>query len=316
MIWLSWRQLRTSAVATYAALVVAAVLVVLTGLPLHHAYVASGIAGCTGDTCDPLIQAFIGRDQLLQTVLQILLLLLPAVVGIFWAAPLVARELETGTFRLAWTQSVTRTSWLTAKVAVVGLAGLLAAAVLSTLVTWWFAPIDLVNSNGFSPAVFGTRDLAPLGYAAFAFGLGVAAGVLTRRTLPAMAATLVGYVAVRLSFAFYVRPRLMSPLAQVAALDDRGAPQLLGDGPGAAAGRWLLSETLTDPTGAVTDTIRVSADDPCAATRSCLAGYHVRTVYQPADRYWAFQWLETAIFVGLGLALIGLAYWWLRRRLS
>jgi len=316
MIWLSWRQLRTSAVGTYAALGMAAVLVVLTGLPLHHAYTASGLATCKGDTCDPLIQAFIGRDQLLQTVLQILLLLLPAVVGIFWAAPLVARELETGTFRLAWTQSVTRTSWLTAKVAVVGLAGLLAAAVLTVLVTWWFGPIDLVNSNGFSPAVFGTRDLAPLGYAAFAFGLGVAAGVLTRRTLPAMAVTLVGYVAVRLSFAFYVRPRLMTPLVETAALDDRGAPQLLGGGPGAAAGRWVLSQTLTDPSGAVTDTIRVRADDPCAATRSCLTGYHVRTAYQPADRYWTFQWLETAIFVGLALALIGLAYWWLRRRLS
>ena len=86
---------------------------------------------------------------------------------------------------------------------------------------------------------------------------------MTRRTLTAMAVTLVGYVAVRLSFAFYLRPRLMAPLAEVAALDDRGAPQVLGGGPGAQAGRWILSQTLTDPSGAVTDTIRVSADDPC-----------------------------------------------------
>jgi hypothetical protein len=317
MIWLSWRQLRTSAAVTYSALAVVAVIVAVTGLPLHHAYTASGVAGCTGDGCDSVIQAFIVRDPFLQTVLdKILLLLLPAVTGIFWAAPLVARELESGTFRLAWTQSVPRARWLTAKLVVVGLASVLATAVLTTLVTWWYRPIDLVNQNGFSPAVFGARDLAPVGYSAFAFGLGVAAGVLTRRTLTAMAVTLVGYVAVRLSVAFWIRPHLMAPLTSVAALDDRGAPKLLGGGPGAAAGRWVISETLTTPSGAVTDTLRFGPGDPCVATRSCLNGYHVTTRYQPADRYWAFQWLETGIFVGLGLVLVGLAYWWLRRRLS
>ena len=317
MIWLSWRQLRTSAAITYGALAVVAVLVAVTGLQLHRAYGASGLAHCTGDTCDSVVQAFLARDPLLQTVLdKIFLLLLPAVTGVFWAAPLVARELDSGTYRLAWTQSVTRTTWLTAKLVVVGLASLLATGVLSVLVTWWYRPIDLVNANGFSPAVFGARDLAPVGYAAFAFGLGVAAGVLTRRTLTAMAVTLVGYVAVRLSFAFYIRPHLLAPLTSVAALNDQGSPQLLGGGPGAAAGKWLLSETLTDPTGAVTDTIRIAQGDPCVATRSCLSGYHVTTVYQPADRYWTFQWLETGIFVALGLALIGVAYWWLRRRLT
>jgi hypothetical protein len=317
MIWLSWRQLRTSAAVTYGALAVVAGIVAVTGVQLHHAYAASGVAGCTGDGCDSVIQAFIARDPVLQTVLdKILLLLLPAVTGIFWAAPLVARELESGTFRLAWTQSVSRTRWLTAKLVVVGLAGVLATAVLTTLVTWWYRPIDLVNGNGFSPAVFGARDLAPVGYAAFAFGLGVAAGVLTRRTLTAMAVTLVGYVAVRLSVAFWIRPHLLAPLTTVAPLGNPGDPQLLGGGPGSATGRWLLSQTLTDPSGAVTDTIRIDSGDPCVATRSCLSGYHMTTVYQPADRYWLFQWLETGIFVGIGLALVGLAYWWLRRRLS
>jgi len=167
-----------------------------------------------------------------------------------------------------------------------------------------------------TPAVFGARDVVPIGYAAFAFGLGVAAGVLSRRTLTAMAVTLVGYIAVRLSFAFWIRPHLLPPLSTVQALGDAGSPALLGDGPGAQAGRWILSQTITNPGGTITDTIRISADEPCVATRSCLSGYHVTTVYQPADRYWVFQWTETAIFVGLGLALVGVAYWWLRRRLT
>ena len=317
MIWLSWRQLRASAAATYGALAVVAVVVAISGLQLHHAYTASGIAGCTGDSCDSIINAFLARDPFLQTLLSnVLLLLLPALTGVFWAAPLVARELDTGTYRLAWTQSITRTRWLTAKLAVVGLASLVATGVLTALVTWWYGPIDQVNGNQFSPAVFGARDLAPVGYAAFAFALGVAAGVLTRRTLTAMAVTLVGYVAVRLSFAFWIRPHLLAPLTAVRPFDDRGDPLLLGGGPGAAAGRWLISQTVTDPSGAVVDTIRIGPADPCAATRTCLRGYHLTTVYQPAGRYWTFQWLETGIFVGLAAALIGLAYWWLRRRLS
>ena len=164
-----------------------AVVVAVTGLHLHRAYTASGIVGCTGDVCDSIINAFLRRDLFLQTLLSnVLMLLLPALIGVFWAAPLVARELETGTYRLVWTQSVPRTRWLTAKLAVAGLAGLVATGVLTVLVTWWYGPIDEVNSNQFSPAVFGGRDLVPVGYAAFAFGLGVLAGVVSRRTLTAM----------------------------------------------------------------------------------------------------------------------------------
>jgi ABC-type transport system involved in multi-copper enzyme maturation permease subunit len=318
MIWLSWRQLRASAAVVYGALAVVAAVVAITGLQLHRAFTASGIAGCAGDACESIINAFLARDPFLQTLLSnVLLLLLPALIGVFWAAPLVARELDAGTYRLAWTQSVPRTRWLTAKLAVVGLAGLVATGVLSVLVTWWYGPIDEVNTNQFSPAVFGARDLVPVGYAAFAFALGVLAGVVTRRTLTAMAVTLVGYVGVRLSFAFWARPHLLAPLTSVQPLEDpTGTPQMLGGGPGAASGKWILSQTVTDPSGAVTDTIRINSDDPCMATRTCLSGYHVRTVYQPAGRYWTFQWLETGIFVALAVALIGLAYWWLRRRLS
>ena len=74
--------------------------------------------------------------------LSLVSLLVPALIGIFWGAPLVARELEAGTFRLAWTQSVTRTRWLAVKIALVGLASVLAAGLLSLLVTWWSSPLD------------------------------------------------------------------------------------------------------------------------------------------------------------------------------
>jgi hypothetical protein len=38
--------------------------------------------------------------------------------------------------------------------------------------------------------------------------------------------------------------------------------------------------------------------------------------YQPASRYWAFQWTETAIYVVLATALAGYCFWRISRRLS
>ena len=117
----------------------------------------------------------------------------------FWGAPLLARELESGTYRLAWTQTVTRRRWLSVRVALVGVAALAVAGLASWLVSWWFAPLDAVNMNRFDPSVFTARGVVAIGYAGFAFALGVAAGALTRRTLPAMATTLLGFVAARIA---------------------------------------------------------------------------------------------------------------------
>jgi hypothetical protein len=128
----------------------------------------------------------------------------------FWGAPLVAREFEEGTFRLAWTQSVTRKRWMAVKLAVVGLASMAAAGLLSLVVTWWSGPLDRTDLNQF--ATFDQRGIVPVGYAAFAFILGVLAGALIRRTLPAMFVTLAVFVAVRLTEFSWLRPRLFSPV--------------------------------------------------------------------------------------------------------
>jgi hypothetical protein len=155
---------------------------------------------------------------LLQVALPPVLLVLPALIGAFWGAPLIARELETGTFRLAWTQSVTRQRWLAVKLTLVGLASMAVAGLLSLILTWWFSPIDRVQLNQLTPAMFGVRGVAPIGYAAFAFALGVTAGVLIRRTVPAMAATIVVFTGVRFAVTLWVRPYLIAPLRVIAAL--------------------------------------------------------------------------------------------------
>ena len=67
----------------------------------------------------------------------VLMYLAPALMGIFWGAPLIARELETGTNRLAWNQSVTRTRWTAVKLGLVGLAAVGTAGLLSLMISWW-----------------------------------------------------------------------------------------------------------------------------------------------------------------------------------
>ena len=83
------------------------------------------------------------------------------------------------------------------------------AGLLSLMATWWSSPVDRVNMTVF--ASFDQRALVPMGFALFAFALGVTTGAILRRTVPAMATTLVAFVATRLLVNHYVLPRLLSP---------------------------------------------------------------------------------------------------------
>jgi hypothetical protein len=211
MIRFTWLQFRIQALVAIGALAAVAVVLALTGPHLVDLYNTT-VAPCQahGD-CQAARSAFVANDAFLRSGLGSLLLFVPALIGIFWGAPLIARELETGTFRLAWTQSVTRKRWLLAKVGVIGLSSMAVAGLLSLTVTWWFSPLDRVNANRFSPAVFDVRDIAPIGYAAFAFALGVTAGALIRRTMPAIAITVVAFVGARLAMTHWLRPHLIAP---------------------------------------------------------------------------------------------------------
>lgn len=315
MIWLAWRQFRTQAAVVFGALAVLAVVVIVTGLQLRHWYDTSGIASCAaaGD-CDAVTGAFTAHYRWLQIFFGIVLIeIFPAVIGVFWGAPLIARELDIGTYRLAWTQSVTRTRWLAAKITVVGTASVAAVGLLSWMVTWWSTPFDNLDRNKFDPSVFSERDIAPLGYAVFAFALGVAAGLVIRRTLPAMATTLVGYLAARVVVLIWIRPHFQAPLHATGLLQAPGSnSDLVKPGTSLAprSGAWLVSNQILDPSGHPTNgRISIRIGDPCVATHSCLAGYHQTITYQPASRYWPFQWYETSLFLALAVILIGFCFW-------
>ena len=111
VIWLTWRQFRTQAVVVFGLLVIVAVALAVTGPHLVHLYDTTVKPCASHDDCATVTDAFLKNDRLLQQLGQVVLVV-PALIGIFWGAPLVARELENGTFRLVWTQSVSRTRWL------------------------------------------------------------------------------------------------------------------------------------------------------------------------------------------------------------
>lgn len=141
MIWLTWRQFRVQAVAVAGLLAAFAVLLLVTGPHLVTLYRDSGFAACHGN-CGASVGSFLtmlNADRPYHLVYLLgaaLIVVLPGVIGLFWGAPLIARELETGTFRLAWNQSVTRDRWLTAKLGVLGLASMAAAILLAWACFW------------------------------------------------------------------------------------------------------------------------------------------------------------------------------------
>jgi hypothetical protein len=217
MIRLTWRQFRTPAAVALGALILIAAFAALTGPNLAHAYAVT-MAACrpTGD-CTSAAAAFARTDLVVRTTFGTLVTLVPALIGAFWGAPLIARELESGTFPLVWTQSVTRTRWLVVKLATLGLASVLVAGVLSLIVTWWAHPLDQAAASAYD--TFSERGVTPMGYAAFAFTVGVTAGMLIRRTVPAMAVALFAFLVVRVTGTYGIRPRIISPAHLDQALD-------------------------------------------------------------------------------------------------
>ena len=198
-----------------ALLVTLTAALALTGPNLASVY-SSGIAACTQDgTCDRFYDRFLDEYQLPFMAVSLVVLLLPALVGLFWGAPLITRELETGTHLLVWNQSVTRGRWLAVKLGLVGLTAVAAACLCGLVVTWWSGPLDKSAVGELAlmaPLVFGARGIVPMGYAAFAFVLGVTVGMLVRRTLPAMALTLALFAVIQLAMPALVRPHLMAPV--------------------------------------------------------------------------------------------------------
>ena len=348
MIWLTWRQFRGGAVMMAVALAALAAILGLTGPGLADEY-STGISACTaqGGGCSDFVEDFLNDNQIPHLAVTAVVLVLPALIGVFRGTPLIAREIEAGTHRLVWNQSITRTRWLAVKLGLTGLAAMTAAGLGSLAVTWWSSPLDKTATEfpRMAPLLFAARGIVPIGYAAFAFALGVTVGTLVRRTLPAMAITLAVFVAAQIAMPLLVRPHLLAPTRstiEITASNVSGFhwanDDVLVEANATSADAWVLSSHIEDPSGHAIGAISVpSSSGPCASpptdaeeytdpgddpyVAACLAeiqrlGYRLHTTYHPASRFWPFQWYEAGIYTALALGLAGFCSWQIRRRPS
>jgi len=340
VIWLTWRQFRVQALTALIAAAALAAVLAVTG---------RRIADLARRGAEQLYDLLTSTDVSLFWAGLIVVAGVPAVLGAFWGAPLVARELESGTHRLAWTQSVTRTRWLVTKVAVTALAAALTAGLVTLAVTWWSHPLDGIagSTRGslpghLTPVSFAMRGVVPVAYAVFAVTLGVTLGAVLRRPIPAMALTLVLYVAVQVAVPLWVRPHLVAPTGATIAISKDTLDSISLDPSSgtesitvhtADRGDWILSNDTLDASGHlaplpgwlnqcsaspptnVQGAVQAQPVDPCLA-RLTAQGYTQRVVYQPAGSFWTIQWAETGLYLVASVLLAAFCVWWVRDRLS
>jgi hypothetical protein len=336
MIWWSWRQFRVQALAGAVVAALIAAYLVHLGLDIRAAHDAYQ-ARCRGlGDCAEAMARFGGDYETTRLLLAGGVALVPVLIGGFWGAPLVARELETGTHRLVWNQSVTRRRWLAIRLAVVVAAAVAGACLVSALLTWAAAPVDRVAGDRFSTVLFGARDVAPVAYACFAVVLGTATGLLVRRTVPAMALTMLAVLVTLFAVPNLVRPHFMPPerVSLPMTADAINQARGLGSITGGAVvrgisvpGAWVtdVSELRTADgkslAGSAFDTCfdhppKTGATGIFGDTAACLGGLglHVDVAYQPNGRYWPFQLIETALYLTLSGLLTAFALWRIRSR--
>ena len=316
MAWVTWRQHRIALAGVAALLGAVAVWVWIAGLQLHHAYAAATACNPASPACADLITAFNFTNNFL--VNGYTLQPVPALIGAFAGAPVLARELETGTFRYAWTQSFGRWRWTLAKLVPLAIMLAAAAGALSVLFSWYYRPFFADgNQTPFTPELFDLRGVAFAAWTLAAFAIGALAGLLIRRVVPAIAATLAAYTGLALAAGLYLRQHYAAPL--------------LTSKPNVPGSAWIMSQWWTKggafafagrpPEGLLEQLcpnppLGPGGKPSHVTLAHCLAqhGYAQWTSYQPVSRFWPFQWIEGGWLLALSVLLIAATIWLVRRR--
>lgn len=340
MIWTTWRQHRAEAgVGALILAALSAVMVVVGSIARDRAR-ALGLPGCAGtstgcgDALGRLHDDFHSMPPFTGALIAV-----PLIAGMFWAAPLVSREYESGTHRLAWTQSVSPLRWITVKIAVIF--GVVAAGtlVLGLVATWSLDPLTGAFGGRYNSTWYDVQGVVPLACVLFALAVGVAASALIGRTIPAMAVTLVAYAAARIPVHWFRWH--FGPLATRTATVSLGT--LLDNPTGGLhdlstsalpANAWLHDIVMTGPSGRALSVNQGNFDVlsrycpdlqsnaartgllNAAACRDRVSGLSVRetVTYQPASHFWPIQLVESAIFVGLAALIVTVAVLAVNRR--
>lgn len=318
MIWLTWRQHRALAIAAATLLASIAIYLAIAGGQLHHNAQLLASSACKHPGgCPDTLAAQAGLIAQFHNVTYFLLIV-PALIGVFVGAPLVAREVEQQTYKTVWIQSVSRGRWFGVQVGLLLAGALVTSGVLSALVAW---ADNATLDQRYTIWGFDLSAIAPISYTTFALALGLAASALLRRTLPAIAVTIAGYLGVRVPILTLLRAHFLPPLTAIGDLADPAQWH-----PSTPNGNtdWILEQGLIQGGHKHPEAIRIPSYCPFVPGQqqqqlsACLKahGWSSYIIYQPADRFWLFQSIESAIFFALAALLLALAVYWVNRRLS
>ena len=320
MTWLTWRLHRTE-VAIGVLLFAALIAIMLLGTErVNSAYDAARDGGSFDDDRGLLFDErsadyFILRSR--WSNLNTLLHGVPLAVAALLAIPTL-QELERGTHRLAWTQSISRRRWSLVRVGFAAGVATLVAAIWAVTASHWRASILRGEERTFGQHAFELSPAVLFGYGLFAVALGLAAAAIVRRLVPALALLAVGFIGARIFTTFVLRERYRDPIeVTVAAGADPGQLTAFAD-------RWIVDESWLTGTGERLSWERVNQlCTPGANEQNVDAFYqrcyadndlHYFRAYHLNDRVVQFQLIEMALYLGLATALFALAYWWLTRR--
>lgn len=335
MAWVTWRQHRAALAGVAALLGALAVLLWILGLRLHHAYAAAvSCHPATSFVCSNLASGFddMGKFLWYGSVLQPV----PALIGAFIGAPVFARELETGTFRFAWAQGFGPWRWALAKLVALGVVVAAAAGSFSLLVSWYYEPYFATGNHttvGGSPTVYlslskmsplgpGLFDLRGVDFAAWtlaAFAIGGLAGIIIRRVVPAIVATLAAYTGLALAAGLYLRQRYLAPLvtSNPSAWVFPGSSWVISYEWVTKSGQQVSKSVLTKVLQGAPPSVAGKGGVPRALSSvQYLAqhGYTLWTSYQPVSRFWPFQFIEAGWLLALSMLLVGATVWLVRHR--
>lgn len=315
----TWVQHRTGLISITLLFAAFAIVLLVTGQTAHHSYAQYLANSCLSPVklqlhpakCQTIWNTLLAQNNSRTNILMWTTRTVTLLAAIFLGVPLLSRELESGSYRFAWSQGVGRVRWALTKSGLLVVALMVVTAALSVALWWYLAPFNGARlTNHWIPDQFDITYLSLALWAGLAFFVSVLIGGLARKVIPAMASAM-GTVAVLVFLVFiYLDKWFLTINARVfrVPVDEGYAPNLgtinEASSPDVAGphGAWMLHGWITSPSGATlnkaqtfelmtrAETAVQGSNNPHAAN-VWLAAHHdaAWNTYQPAGHYWPLQ---------------------------
>jgi hypothetical protein len=348
MLRVTWIQHRASLLIMIAIFGLVAAFMIVTGLSVHAEYAKYLSNKCSyfgsspvnrGD-CSNLGASLLHSLNIL-TIVDTFMHVVPILIAMFIGAPLVAREVESGTYQFAWTQGTPRSSWLTMKLLFLGVTVVVLAIPLGLIASWYAQPVDAIGlASHWQPGQFGVTAVTLPAICLTGLLAGVLIGAFQKKIVSAIATAglVVGSLVLGIFayldnaiFSIHTTATTWYPSDGNIGVVNRFAGVGTGfrSGPRSSWGGWLVNIWYERSNGvhlSVKEGLQVmnrlfSSNPKTTQVESpqyvltWLANHHYSfwISYQPANRFWIAQGVEAAIVLGVGFILLRVAMKAIRR---